>query len=154
MDKRILKIELVPDGCWHSNLRSLLTAKEWDIIKRTAKKKSGGKCAICGKKTAYLDAHEMWSYDEKKGVQKLVGIISVCKDCHSVIHIGRTSLAGNIERAEDHYMKVNGATYAEYRAALKKANEEHKRRNEVSEWTLDVSYIKEYLDEGEEHGNN
>ncbi len=154
MDKKILKIELVPDGCWYSNLRAVLSAKEWNYIKAKAKERAGGKCAICGKKTNYLDAHEQWSYDEKKGVQKLIGIIAVCKDCHSVIHIGRTSLVGNIEKAENHYLKVNGATYAEYRAALKKANEEHRRRNEVSEWSLDISYLKDYLDEGDTSGNH
>ena len=154
MDKKILKIELVPDGCWYFNLRSLLTAKQWDYIKAKAKAETGGRCAICGKSTPYLDAHERWSYDEKKGVQKLVGIIAVCKDCHSVINIGRTSLKGDIERAEKHYQKVNGATYAEYRAALKSANEEHKRRNKVSEWTLDVSFLNEYTGKGEKSGNN
>ena len=154
MDKKILEIELVPDGCWHSNLRGILTEKQWDLLKAEAKKRAGGKCVICGRKTAFLDAHEKWSYDEKKGIQKLVGIIAVCKDCHSVIHIGRTSVAGDIERAENHYMKVNGATYAEYRAALKQANEDHTRRNRVSEWMLDISYLKNYLDEGEKSGNN
>lgn len=144
-----MKIELVPDGCWHSNLRYILSPKEWNIVKAKARKIAGGKCSVCGKKTAFLDTHERWSYDEKKGVQKLVGIIAVCPDCHSVIHIGRTAVAGDIERAENHYMKVNGATYAEYRAALKAANEEHKRRNEVPEWTTDVSYLKRYLSEGD-----
>lgn len=154
MDKKILKIELVPDGCWHSNLRSVLTVEQWNIIKAKARKNAGGKCSVCGRKTNCLDAHERWSYDEKKGIQKLVGIVAVCKDCHSVIHIGRTAVAGDIERAENHYMKVNGATYAEYRAALKEANEEHKRRNEVSEWAMDVSYLKKFLKGGDESGNN
>lgn len=154
MDKKILKIELVPDGCWHYNLRSILTAKQWDFLKAEAKKRSGGRCSVCGKKTSLLDAHERWSYDEKNGIQKLTDIVAVCKDCHSVIHIGRTSIAGNIERAEEHYMKVNGATYAEYRSALKEANEEHIRRNKVSEWKLDLSYLKKYCNEGDDYGNN
>ncbi len=154
MDKKILKIELVPDGCWYYNLRSILSEKQWNFLKAEAKARSGGKCSICGKKTAYLDAHERWSYDEKNGVQKLTDIIAVCKDCHSVIHIGRTSLKGDTERAENHYMKVNGATYAEYRAALRKANEEHIRRNKVSEWKLDLSYLKKYCGKGETDGDN
>ncbi len=154
MDKKILKIELVPDGCWYSNLRTLLSKGEWDYIKAAAKQRAGGKCSVCGKKTAHLDAHERWEYDEKKGVQKLADIIAVCKDCHSVIHIGRTYLKGDAERAENHYMKVNGATYAEFRAALKEANEKHVRRNKVSEWKLDISYLKRYLQEGKDDGNN
>ena len=95
MDKKILKIELVPDGCWYSNLRTLLTKEQWEYLKADAKRRAGGKCSICGGKTAYPDAHERWSYDEKKGVQKLEDIVAVCKDCHSVIHIGRTYLKGD-----------------------------------------------------------
>ena len=154
MDKKILKIELVPDGCWYSNLRTLLSKEQWDYLKADAKRRSGGKCSVCGKKTAVLDAHERWEYDEKNCIQRLKDIVSVCKECHSVIHIGRTYLKGDAEKAENHYMKVNGATYAEFRAALKTANEEHIRRNGISEWKLDISYLKRYSQEGQEDGNN
>ena len=140
-----LDFELVPDGCWYSNLRSILSKKQWDFLRADAKERSGGKCMICGKQTKYLDAHERWSYDEKSCVQKLEEIIAVCKDCHSVIHIGYTQLKGNEERAEKHFMKVNGCSYAEYRKALGLANEVHKRRNEISEWKLDLTYLKRYV---------
>ena len=140
-----LDFELVPDGCWYSNLRSILSKKQWDFLRADAKERSGGKCMICGKQTKYLDAHERWSYDEKSCVQKLEDIIAVCKDCHSVIHIGYTQLKGNEERAEKHFMKVNGCSYAEYRKALGLANEVHKRRNEISEWKLDLTYLKRYI---------
>ena len=154
MDKKILKIELVPDGCWYYNLRTVLPKKLWDGIKAITKARAGGRCEICDRKTAFTDAHERWEYDEKNGVQKLVGVIAVCKDCHAVIHYGRTSLKGDAESAEKHYMKVNGATYAEFRAALKDANEEHIRRNRVSDWTLDLTYLKNYSEEGLKDGNN
>lgn len=140
-----LGFELVPDGCWYSNLRSILSKAQWDYIKQDAKARAGGKCAICGKKTDKLEAHERWCYDEDNRVQKLEDVVAVCKDCHSVIHIGRTQLKGDIERAEEHFMKVNGCTYAEYRKALGQANEEHKRRNLVSEWGLDLSFLRRYV---------
>ena len=144
--KQKLNFELVPDGCWYSNLRSILSPKDWNTIKKDAKVRSGGECTICGKKTDKLDAHEVWSYDIEKGIQKLENVISVCKDCHSVIHIGYTQLKGNIERAEQHYLKVNNCTYAEYRQDLNKANLLHKERNKVSEWKLDLTWLKRYLD--------
>ena len=141
-----LNFELVPDGCWYSNLRSILSKAQWDYIKSEAKESSGGCCAICGKKTTKLDAHERWSYDEKNAIQKLEGVIAVCKDCHSVIHIGFTQLKGDEERAEKHFMKVNDCSYAEYRKALGKANEIHQRRNKIPEWKLDLSYLKKYTE--------
>lgn len=142
-----LNFELVPDGCWYSNLRTLLSKKQWDFLKADAKERACGKCMICGKKTEKLEAHEKWSYDETTCVQKLEDIIAVCKDCHCVIHIGRTQLKGDEERAEKHFMKVNECSYAEYRKALGEANVVHRRRNEVSEWKLDLSYLKRFVKE-------
>lgn len=142
-----LEFEMVPDSCWYSNLRSILSKKQWDYIKADAKKRANGKCMICGKKTDRLEAHERWSYNEKTQTQKLEDIVAVCSDCHSVIHIGRTQLKGNEERAEEHYMKVNNCSYAEYRKNLGKANELHRRLNLVPEWKLDLTYLKRYIDE-------
>ena len=143
--ERKLNFELVPDSCWYSNLRSMLPKKTWDFLRLDAKNRANGKCMICGRKTDRLEGHESWSYDEDKGIQKLEDIISICHDCHSVIHIGYTQLNGDIERAEKHYMRVNECSYAEYRKALGEANEIHKRRNKIPEWTLDLSYLKKYL---------
>lgn len=139
-----LNFELIPDSCWYSNLRTLLSKRQWDFLREEAKEKSDYKCSICGRK-GLLEAHERWSYDLDNGVQKLTDIIAVCKDCHSVIHIGRTQLVGDEERAENHFMKVNNATYVEYRKALKEANEYHKKLNQVSEWKLDLTYLQKYI---------
>lgn len=142
-----LNFELVPDSCWYSNLRTILSKKQWDFLKADAKERADGKCMICGRITEKLEAHEKWSYDENACVQKLEDIIAVCKDCHCVIHIGRTQLKGDEERAEKHFMKVNECSYAEYRKALGEANVVHRRRNEVSEWKLDLSYLKRFIKE-------
>lgn len=142
-----LNFELVPDGCWYSNLRSILSKKQWDFIRQDAMERAGGRCAICGRKTDRLDAHERWSYDEQNAVQKLEDVIAVCKSCHSVIHIGLTQLRGGEENAEKHFMRVNKCSYVDYRKALGEANEIHQRRNRVSEWKLDLTYLKRYINE-------
>ncbi len=140
-----LNFELVPDGCWYSNLRSVLTKSAWQLVRNDAILRSNGRCSICGRKPKTLDAHERWSYDIENGIQKLEDVIAVCKDCHAVIHIGRTQLVGDIVRAEEHYMKVNNCTYSEMRQDLGKANEEHKMRNQVSEWKLDLTYLQKFI---------
>jgi len=147
MEKYKLNFELVPDGCWYSNLRTILSKKQWDFLRAEAKERSGGKCMICGRPAKRLEAHERWSYNEETATQKLEDIISICHDCHSVIHIGRTQLKGDIIRAENHFIKVNKCTYADYIRALGKANEDHIRRNKISEWKLDLSYLKRYVKE-------
>ncbi len=139
-----LNFELVPDSCWHSNLRSLLSPAQWDLVRREAYGRASGKCAICGAPSARLEAHERWEYDEDAHVQKLADVIAICRRCHEVIHIGRTQLKGNEREAEAHFMKVNDCTYAEYRKALGEANEAHRRRNKVAEWKLDLSYLKKF----------
>ena len=140
-----LEFELVPDSCWYSNLRSILSPAQWDVVRREAYARANGKCMICGQPSKRLEAHEKWSYDEENAVQKLETVIAVCKSCHEVIHIGRTSLLGGEERASEHFMKVNGCSYPEYRKALGEANEAHRRRNKIPEWKLDLSYLKRFI---------
>ena len=139
-----LNFELVPDSCWYSNLRSILSPAQWDVVRKEAYARADGRCMICGAQTRRLEAHERWEYDEEQEVQRLADVVAVCKACHEVIHIGRTSLMGNEERACAHFMKVNGCTYAEYRKALGEANEAHRRRNLIPEWKLDLSYLKKF----------
>lgn len=139
-----LNFELVPDGCWYSNLRSVLKPKAWDILRKDAYERACGKCMICARKATRLEAHERWSYDEENKVQKLEEIIAVCHSCHSVIHIGRTQLLGDEEKAIAHFCKVNECSYADYIKALGKANEDHIRRNKIDEWGLDLSWLNRY----------
>ena len=140
-----LNFELVPDGCWYSNLRSIIKKSEWAYIRKTAYAEANGKCMICGRPVKRLEAHEVWSYDEINAIQKLEKIIAVCHDCHSVIHIGRTQLVGDIERAEKHYLKINKCSYAEFRQELGKANERHRELNKIPEWKLDLTYLQRYI---------
>ncbi len=142
-----LNFELVPDGCWYSNLRTILSKKEWAFIRKDAIDRTSGSCAICGVKHVRLEAHERWEYDEKNHIQILRDVIAVCPDCHRVIHIGRTQLFGDEQRAEKHFMKVNNCSYSDYRKALGIANEEHQRRNKISEWKLDLNWLKRFITE-------
>ncbi|MCD8372481.1 MAG: hypothetical protein LUD27_04170 [Clostridia bacterium] len=139
-----LNFELVPDSCWYSNLRSILSPEQWNIVRKDAYARAGGKCMICGAPSNRLEAHERWSYNEDTATQKLEAVIAVCPACHAVIHIGRTSLKGNEKAASEHFMKVNGCGYADYRKALGKANEDHRRRNGIAEWKLDLTWLKRF----------
>ena len=140
-----LNFEFVPDSCWYLNLRNILSKKDWDFLRRDAYARANGKCMICGRKVTRLEAHERWDYDDENHVQILSDIIAVCHSCHEVIHYGRTSIVGNAERAEDHFMKVNKCSYVEMRSELGKATELHRKRNEVSEWKLDLSFLNQYI---------
>jgi len=139
-----LEFELVPDSCWYSNMRSQLPPEAWNKIRKKAYARAGGKCMICGAPTARLEAHEQWEYDDVNGVQRLKNVVAVCSACHEVIHIGRTQLMGREREASEHFMKVNGCTYAEYRKALGEANAVHRERSK-KEWALDVSALPLFI---------
>ncbi|MDE7162479.1 MAG: HNH endonuclease [Clostridia bacterium] len=139
-----LNFELVPDSCWYSNLRSALPQGAWDVIRKKAYARANGRCMICGAPAVRLEAHEQWEYDDEKGVQKLANVVAVCRACHEVIHIGRTQLMGREREASEHFMKVNGCTYAEYRKALGEANAVHRERSR-REWQLDVSELPKFM---------
>ena len=142
-----LKIQLIPDGCWHSNLRYVLSKEQWDYISKYVRKSAGGTCSICGAKTKNLDAHEVFDFDIKKGIQTLKDVIAVCKDCHSAIHMDFTSVKGDIVRAENHYMKVNNCSYVDMKKDLNLAHEKHKTLNRVDAWSLDVhTWLKAFLE--------
>ncbi len=142
-----LDFELVPDGCWGYNLRSVLKKEGWDAIRKSAYARADGRCMICGAPSSRLEAHEVWSYSvlEGRGVQKLENVIALCSACHAVVHIGRTQLKGDVRAAEEHFMRVNGVTYAEYRKALGEANKKHSELNRIGEWSFDLSKLKEFL---------
>ena len=149
MEKKPYKLtfELVPDSCWYSNLRSMLSKAQWDVVRKEAYSRADGRCMICNRPVTRLEAHERWSYDEKNCVQKLEDVIAVCHACHSVIHIGRTQLIGEEDKAIKHFMRVNGCSYADYIKALGEANTDHIRRNKVAEWKLDLTYLKKFIDD-------
>jgi hypothetical protein len=46
----ILTIELVPKTAWFTNLRSYLTSKEWDVVRKKCYKEANYCCEICGGK--------------------------------------------------------------------------------------------------------
>jgi len=140
-----LNFELVPDSCWYSNLRSILKPKQWDIVRKEAYARANGRCMICGRPVKRLEAHEKWVYDEENAVQKLEDVIAICHSCHSVIHIGRTQLIGEEDKAIEHFKKVNKCTYADYIKALCEANTVHQRRNRVAEWKIDLSYLRKFI---------
>jgi len=137
-----LNFELVPEECWYTNLRSVLSPNQWDIIRKDAYRRADWKCRICGVRNTRLEAHEKWDYDEKRALQTLVDVLALCKDCHEVVHISRTQLIGRGAEAMEHFMKVNDCTQSDFHNALKVANEEYIRRNKIESWTTDISWLK------------
>ena len=110
-----MSIELVPQGNWYNNLRSILPQEEWDILRREQYKKAEYKCEICGnQRSKYFDighpveCHEIWEYDDENKIQTLKGLISLCHDCHRAKHRGKANIDGVGNLIDKHIADVNG----------------------------------------------
>ena len=141
MKKYKLNFELVPEELWYVNLRSILRAQDWDVVRRDAYKRAGYKCRICGA-SGRMEAHEKWSYDEAKALQKLEDVLALCHECHEVVHVSRTYLTGRGAEAMSHFIKVNGCTQSDFHEELARVNAEYLQRNKIEEWTTDISWLK------------
>jgi 5-methylcytosine-specific restriction endonuclease McrA len=142
-----LTFELIPRTCFYSNVRSNVSAKEWNIIKKHRSSIAKHVCEICGDSGINqgrkwpVECHEVWEYTYgTKNIQKLTSFISLCPKCHEVKHIGLAEIRGRKDVALDHYCKVNKVKLREAQNSLADAKIEWKERSAV-EWQLDLSYM-------------
>lgn len=142
-----LTIELVPETCWYSNVRSNVSKEDWDIIRKKTYTQAGYLCEICGGKGNKwpVECHEVWHYDDERHIQILERMIAVCPSCHEVKHIGFASVRGRFSRAISHLAYINGWTieqaeeYVGAQFILWKERSKH-------QWKLNIECLKEYTD--------
>lgn len=142
--KPLLSIELVPQTCWYSNVRSEVPKSTWDIIKKDSSLKAKNRCEICnGKGPKWpVECHEVWNYDSKSQTQKLVRMISLCPSCHEVKHMGFANINGRLEQAKQHLAKINNWSSDQTDKYVALAFRLWEIRSNY-EWSLDLSYLKE-----------
>lgn len=143
-----LSVELIPSTCHFSNVRTTVSSKQWDKIRYLSYEKSNNKCEICGdtgKNQGYkhnVECHEIWSYDDNKHVQKLIGLISLCPLCHQVKHIGRASAIGKQGVCFAQLERVNGWHHKQVVEHVAECFEVYKERSKHS-WSLDLSILND-----------
>lgn len=149
-NKPKLEVEMVPSSTWGINLRSALKRSDWDLIRRDCYKAAGYVCEICGGTgpTHPVECHERWKYDDKKHIQKLVGVISLCPLCHKAKHLGRTqcleeSIFDDVIR---HIRKVNKWSKADLDTYLIDISQEYELRDGYT-WVVDMNWAAAKLDE-------
>jgi hypothetical protein len=96
-----LPLMLIPEAMRDVRLSNgskggLCTDSEWDKLRKWAWFDSGGVCTVCGHSGGPdflspvgggLECHEEWSWDTKRGIQKLERIRMLCTSCHRTAHI-------------------------------------------------------------------
>lgn len=140
-----LKIELVPSTSWYNNLRKYTTKDDWDKIRKKAYADYRYKCGICGA-SGRVNCHEIWEYDDKKQVQKLIGFIALCDMCHHVKHIGLAGILSSkgeldYEKVIEHFIKVNNCDRKTFEEHRKRAFKEWRERSQY-QWHIDLGEYK------------
>ncbi|HEX6820392.1 MAG TPA: HNH endonuclease [Ktedonobacterales bacterium] len=135
-----LTIELVPAGCWYSNLRQALPREAWDRIRRSVYAACNYRCATCGAR-GKLHCHEVWAYDDAAHVQRLAGFQALCESCHHVKHLGHAGILASqgkldYDRLVAHFLRVNGCDRAAFERHRREAFEQWEERSR-HEWTTD-----------------
>jgi hypothetical protein len=138
-----LTIELVPQTCWISNVRSHVTAAQWNTIRRATCKRSDLRCEVCGGRGTQhpVECHEVFEFDDRTRVQTLVQLVALCPACHRVKHFGLAQGQGHGAQAFAHLCRVNGwraeqaERYVEEQFALWKARSRHP-------WTVDLGLLE------------
>ena len=139
MNLQKIHVELVPQSCFFTNVRSQVSASDWDIIRKEAYKKAGWQCEVCGEK-GRMEAHEIWHYDDKKLVQKLFKIVSLCGPCHQVYHLGYASISGKLPQSIKRLSKLNSWSMPETQAYVEAVFEIFYQRSQ-KQWKLDLTLL-------------
>lgn len=102
--------KLIPDAIAlpYLNVRTRLSPKQWGEIRQIILTRNNCTCEICHLKYGEsLHVHEKWTVDRKLGIQKLIGLMGLCPDCHGAFHILNSIHRGVGDKVIAHMLKVN-----------------------------------------------
>ncbi len=142
-----LRVELVPQTCWLSNVRSLMRQRSWKRLASELADAYDRRCETCkgrGRQHA-VECHEVWLYDDERHVQELLRLQPLCPMCHRVKHLGRSINLGYEEQACAWLARVNGwsaETTAWYVDAVFRQWYERSQH----QWVLDLSALGDVYD--------
>lgn len=153
LNKAKLEVELIPVNSWGKNVRAVVSQEIWQNLRWKFKATRYSTdltepireyliCEICHEKNTDLHLHEIWKFDNEKQVQKLVGLIPICENCHNAIHFGRAIKVGLGDAAIEQLIKVNNWSDKQIITHLKNAEKLWQTRNEFN-YELDLTWLQE-----------
>ena len=157
----LLSVELIPRTAWGRNVRAVVANDTWDALRwhlgatqfrpRFLNINFPGppfdtkmKCSICGTKRKKLELHEEWHFDDKRQVQRLIGLKPVCSKCHLSKHLGYANIIGRMDEALAHLATVNGWTAREVTAYSDEAFAVCQQRSGLT-YLLNLDYLTRYI---------
>lgn len=153
--KRMLMGDLIPGTSWGASLANLLTSGEWEKLRRPVIQRNNSVREFCGTRCQTLDVHEEWSYTFPSeedmmhvgeegvvvfGVQRLDGLLGLCKRCHECFHLGLALAKGRLNNALTWMGGINGWSLKEGQQYYDFIYERHIRMSDLN-WALDLGGI-------------
>jgi Domain of unknown function (DUF5710) len=140
-----LFVDLVPQSCWFTNVRTCVAAGDWDRVRQMVYRRTGDRCEACGRHRdpdagIQMEAHERWGFDDARGVQILRRLICLCGDCHGATHFGLASIQGRSAQALEHLALVTGTSRELAEAHADEAFGLWEQRS-ARTWDLDLSIL-------------
>ena len=132
-----LTIDPIPISSWGVSLSNKLDKKEWDKIRHEVYQEADYTCEICGQINETLYAHERWVFRKTSrttGLQRLAGLVCLCKTCHDCTHLGRSIEVydkGYVEGLMRHMEKVNGMSRPQLLVYIDKIKKLNYKRADV-----------------------
>jgi hypothetical protein len=140
-----LFVDPVPTSCWFTNVRSCVSQRDWERLRRMITTRAWRRCEICHRgqdpeSGRWLEAHERWAYNDSRHIQALRRLICLCTDCHTATHFGLATINGKDAEAFKHLCTVTGMSADQARQHVTAAFALWKERSATA-WELDLSII-------------
>jgi len=141
----VLTLELVPRSCWLSNVRNHVTRQQWKMIRQKTFKPAKYTCEICGgqgdEEEELVECHEVFQYDDRLHVQRLIKFMALCPDCHMVKHYGLACKEGMESYVLAHLCKINSWEKKEGQKYVEAQFDLWLKRSRV-DWQLDLTFLR------------
>jgi hypothetical protein len=113
-EPKILTQPNIPKPLHGVNPRTILGEAWWQKQREQAKQRSQNHCAACGggpnskalKGKPWLECHEVYDFNYKKGRVTFKEVVALCHYCHNFIHSGRLAMIGGKEKSWDEIQKI------------------------------------------------
>jgi hypothetical protein len=93
------------------NPRTIIGKKRWDKVRVRAYNRNNDCCWVCGVHRSrapvkrWLEAHEIYDIDYKKGRMKLREIVALCRLCHSYVHRRRIEILVDKKKIQPKFLR-------------------------------------------------
>jgi len=140
-----LFVDLIASSGWFTNVRSCVSARDWERLRTLVYGRAGNRCEVCAatvdrERQVWLEAHERWDYHHTSRTQRLRRLVCLCTRCHQATHFGYAEVTGRAEAALAQLCAVNHWTRADAEAHVAAAASLWRFRSET-DWALDLSIL-------------